>query len=177
MTLYAVGLADQPPRIIIDADEDTALAQAQGAEVVVEVGAVGDLKIAANGLSASARTKSLTELKDEKWLAVKALEAVKAAEPVAVSGIGTVDADERSKGFLTGLAATAVFDSGYSISLTLANNSQATVDSTDIQTINAAVTSRVVAVHDHAQTLRASIYAAANTSALNAIDITTGWPT
>ena len=87
------------------------------------------------------------------------------------------DSDERSVLRITQAALTAqVFGPAFSIDWTAADNSVVTLDQAAMLGMPAALAVRANALHQYAAGLKAQIAAAADATALAAIDIVTGWP-
>lgn len=97
-----------------------------------------------------------------------------------VPGIGTFDTSEPSRGYISGAVTAAVLatlaSQPFSVSWTLADNSSATLDASEMQYVGVTIMSKVSAIHNHARAIAASILAAQDYAALDAIDIVSGWP-
>jgi len=123
---------------------------------------------------------ALDVLRLTKWEAVKVLRDDAINGGVNVAGIGPFQSDEISRGYITGavvMAQTALANSQpFAMDWTLADNSVASLDGPTMIAVGIAVGQHIAACHERAQVLRAAIESAANTAALAAIDITTGWP-
>lgn len=76
------------------------------------------------------------------------------------------------------LAAQAVLATGqpYSVDWTCADNSTLILDAAGVIGIPVALAQHAAALHDHARSLKAAVYAADSEAALAAIDIQAGWP-
>jgi len=87
------------------------------------------------------------------------------------------DSDERSVLRITQAALTAqVIGASFTIDWTAADNSVITLDLAAMLGMPAALAVRANALHQYAAGLKAQIAAAADATALAAIDIVTGWP-
>lgn len=87
------------------------------------------------------------------------------------------DSDERSVLRITQAALTAqVIGASFTIDWTAADNAVVTLDQAAMLGMPAALAVRANALHQYAAGLKAQIAAAADATALAAIDIVTGWP-
>lgn len=115
-----------------------------------------------------------------RWAEVKALRDV-CESGGAATPLGTVDSDPVSIGRITGAVVMAQValsaEAPFSIDWTMADNSVVAHDAAAMIAMGVAVGAHVDAVHARARTLRAALDEAASIAALDAIDITTGWPT
>lgn len=87
------------------------------------------------------------------------------------------DSDQRSvQRINTAVQAASVAGPSFSLVWTAADNSDVTLDQAAMLTMPASLAQRAGALHAHAKTLKAAIGSAGNAAALDAIDITAGWP-
>lgn len=98
----------------------------------------------------------------------------------AATPFGTVQVDAKSKQNVNGLVTMALIAQGagvpFSAAFTMADNSVVTLNATQMIGMGIAIGQYVEAVYAHARTLRELIEAATTHDAIDAIDITSGWP-
>lgn len=122
---------------------------------------------------------TLAMLKDDKKAAVTALKMSK-QDGIVPTTIGAVQNDDRSKILINGafnMASMAkAAGQAFSVNWTLADNSVADLDADAMIGMALQVGGYIAAVQDRSNALRALIEAAADQAALDAIDLTAGWP-
>lgn len=121
----------------------------------------------------------LSLLQDEKWEQVKALRADK-ENGSAPTPVGAVQCDDTSKLKISGIVQMAQIAMAagqpFAEEFTLTDNSVVTLDATTAIGLGVAVGQYVSAIYANARALRDAIYAAADETALAAIDVSAGWP-
>lgn len=139
-------------------------------------GVTGDLV----EVDADAPTISLDSLKLATWERVKAQRDACIDTGTTVPGVGPFDSNLTSRININGAVTMAQIALGqgepFEISWTLADNSVAVLDGPTMIAAGVAVGEHVSACHARAQVLRGEIEAAADRAALDAIDLTQGWP-
>jgi hypothetical protein len=99
---------------------------------------------------------------------------------VAMTPIGWVDIDERSKTKINGLVSMATLAKGagqpFEVNFTAADNTRTPLDADGMIALGLAVGQHVMACHDFASALKEQIEAAIDDAALDAIDILENWP-
>lgn len=123
---------------------------------------------------------TLADLKAAKWATVKARRDQAEYGDFAWDG-STFNADVESRNRIMGAVQLAALAASagqpYSVVWTLADNSTRTLDAADMIAVGSTLGARVGAAHANAASLRSAINAAADEAALDAIDVSTGWPT
>jgi hypothetical protein len=123
-------------------------------------------------------TVNLAFLKPMRLAEVKVLRDQAEAAGVTVSGQGRFDSDPDSqRKILSAAVAASAVGSGFSQGWRLQNNSVVTLGASQMSAVGLAVNTHVNACQARKNTLDAAINAASSLAALDAIDITTGWPT
>ena len=129
------------------------------------------------------RNKSAQELavaKLAKWEAVKTLRDQHIDGGCFILGTGTFDSDPISRSNITGAALGASISASqeqeFSISWKLADNSIKTLNGAQMIAVGMGVLTHVATCHAVAQQFGLAIDAATTFTALNAIDLDTGWP-
>lgn len=119
------------------------------------------------------------EAKTAKLNAVNALRDQKEASGFSYLG-KTFDSDERSAARIFGAvqAAQAALSAGqpFSIDWTVRDNTVVSLDAAATIGMSVAMAQHANALHQHARALKAAIDSAHNQTALDAIDVETGWP-
>ena len=114
-----------------------------------------------------------------KWEAVKALRAT-VQQGGCQTPSGPAQTDLESRGLINGAVTLAMLSlqSGqpFALEFTLADNSSLTLDASAMIALGQAVGLFVAAAHAHSVTLRALIDSAPTIAAVDAIDISVGWP-
>jgi hypothetical protein len=122
---------------------------------------------------------SLDRRKQAAWDAVKA-QAARQELCGAPTPKGRVQIDARSQDIIGNLALAAtraqMADAAWSIVYTMADNNNIEHDAGEMIALAEAAMARAAAIHAQEQALRAAIEAAEDEAALEAIDITEGWP-
>lgn len=122
---------------------------------------------------------TLAMLKADRHEAVKALRSAKEAATCATPS-GTVQIDDSSKIKINGLATMATIAKAnalaFNVDFIMADNSVVTLTADAAIAMSMAVGTYVSGLYGNSAALFASIDAAADATALAAIDITTGWP-
>lgn len=123
----------------------------------------------------------LSTRKEAAWAGAKAYRDSRIDAGVSVPGVGVFDSDEISRGNITGAVTMAMIAKGagqpFAMGWKLKDNSIVQVTNADAMIgVGVAVGSHVAACHAAAQAIAVAIQAAANVSALDAIDITAGYP-
>lgn len=123
---------------------------------------------------------SLNEAKEAKWEVAKAIRETGKNAGVTVPGIGFVETDEPSRILING-ATTMALVAGmagqpFHMTWTLADNTECDLDGPQMIAVGVAAGQHVGAWHGWGQTIRAAIDTAASVEALEAVDITVGWP-
>lgn len=130
----------------------------------------------ANGLMAP----SIDDRKAAMWAEAKRLRdsAIDAGVPVA--GIGIFDSDDQSRANISGAVTMALLAQlnaqAFSIGWKLADNTVTTLSGPQMIGAGVAVGQHVSECHEVAQGLGLAIDDAASHAALDAIDVTVGWP-
>ncbi len=118
---------------------------------------------------------TLLASQNAKWATIKAARAAAVAAPVVWDG-SAFDADPASRAAIASAATAALIAdadaASFSVDWTLADNSARTLSSAEIQAVAAAMAASADAAQTIGQGLRASIYAATNTTELPGIT----WP-
>lgn len=179
--MYAIGHPGQPPRLIVTTENTDALTSYMKAgEVVVPITGFGDYVISAGGEYVQTRTKSLDELKMEKWIATKEIRDAKIKYGAPVPNVGRFDMDDGSRVNLLGareMAKDAIAaNQPLTIGWKLADNTIIPLTAAQIIACTDAVSQIYAAVHAASQQIYLQIIAATTNEALDAIDINTGWP-
>ncbi len=121
----------------------------------------------------------LTLAKDAKRANINQLRDMKQAEP-AMTAVGLVDADERSKTNINGLVSMAQLAKAsgqpFAVQFTLADNQRHPLDADGMIGVGLAVGRHVIARHDCAAALKATLDACGTIEAVDAIDIEANWP-
>jgi hypothetical protein len=124
----------------------------------------------------------LAERKAAMWDLVKARRTALTDSPGASveTPSGVVQSDAKSQQNILGLVQMAVLaqlaSQPFSADFTLADNSVATLDASEMIALGLAVGQYVQAVYAHARSLREAIDAAEDHEALDLIDIGASWP-
>lgn len=122
----------------------------------------------------------LSVLQDEKWEEVKKLRLEKENGTAPTSLGHDVQIDEPSKAKINGVLSMCKLaeevGAPFSESFTMADNEVITLDNTSIRQLALAAATYVSQVYAHARDLRTAIYAAADETELDAIDIVDSWP-
>lgn len=127
----------------------------------------------------AAAPASLADCKAALWESVKALRETCANSRVATP-FGPMDADAESRANIAGAALAAMAAqlgaATFSVVWTTAENEAVTLDAAGMIAVGNAVTAKVNGAYQRARALRDQIDAAPDAATLDAIDITTGWP-
>jgi len=122
----------------------------------------------------------IDEAKATLWNAAKSHREQRENGGVTIPGVGTVQSDAISRGYINGavlMAQIALTQSQpYAINWTLADNSVVTLDALGMIAVGVAAGQHVAACHAAAQAIRASIDAAEDHAALAVIDVEAGYP-
>lgn len=122
--------------------------------------------------------ETLARAKAAKWGQVKATRDLVEYGNFTWDG-STFNADAESRNRIMGAVQLATLAAGagqpYAVVWTLADNGTRTLSAADMMAVGAALGARVGSAHARAAALRTQINAATTLSALEAIDITTGW--
>jgi len=112
--------------------------------------------------------------------AIKNIRDAKIAGGVSVAGIGVFDSDEAARINITGAVVMAqvaiAAGSPFTMSWKLANNSLVALNAQQMISVGVAAGTHVAACHAQAQALGVAVQNAADHAALDAIDISSGWP-
>lgn len=123
--------------------------------------------------------KSLSELREDKKVAAKALREAALNGGCRVAPYGPFDTDEVSRGYINGAvsAASMALQSGQAFDdeWTLADNSVVTLTASDVIAVGLGVAAHVSACHARYRELKSQIAVAPDEEALGALDVTTGW--
>lgn len=178
MTYYFIGPPGARPRLAVGTQAEAA-AQILPGEVFLTAGQMGDYVIAADGQALEPWVPPIEQARVARWMAVKALRDGR-IDGGAPTPIGVVDSDLLSRTNITGASVAAqvakAAGAPFAISWTDKANAVHTLDADGMIMLGLAVMGHVDACHDRARALRTEIEAAVDHAALDAIDITTGWP-
>lgn len=112
--------------------------------------------------------------------AIKNIRDAKIAGGVSVAGIGVFDSDEAARLNITGAVVMAqvalATNVPFLMSWKLADNSLTTLNAQAMVLVGVSVGTHVAACHANAQALAVSVQEAEDHDALDAIDLSEGWP-
>lgn len=184
MPTYAIGQPGGPSRICEFNNPRSLELNIKAGEVAIEIAAFAEGRIADDGASFIEHLPDLAERKAERWTEAKRVRRKRMTGGIAFAGVGLIDtrddamkpsqlrieqaAGEATRAFVRGLP--------YSKLLTLADNSTAEVDAEVMMAIGDAVTAHLQACQDACSAIRLLIDAAEDQAALDAINITAGYP-
>jgi hypothetical protein len=118
----------------------------------------------------------LTKARADKWAEVKAIRSAK-LEGICATPKGVMQCDQESRTNLLGAIADAqIVGAGYSITWRMADNQFVPHTAAEIAAAGQAVAAYVSAVYARSWTIEAAIAAATTLVAIDAIAISTGWP-
>lgn len=124
--------------------------------------------------------KPLPAAQADKWGQAKTLRDAHIEAGCNVPGIGRFDTDETARmnvtGAVTGAMIAAQQGKPFSVPWKLADNTLVTLDGSQMIAVGLAVLNWVSSCHAHSQQIGAAIMAAQDHAALDAIDLTAGWP-
>lgn len=122
---------------------------------------------------------TLNDAKSRLWGRVKQARAVAIDSPLTTP-FGVFDSDAKSRAFITDavLLLQTLADAGtpQTIDFTLADNSVVTLGLEQMVTVGLLLGQKVQAVYTHCRALRAAIEALTTVEAVEAYDLTVGWP-
>lgn len=123
-------------------------------------------------IGTSIETRTLTQIKDDKWALIKDSRANVDYTPIVV-GAYTYDADEVSRARIQNTIQLMLLSDPptATVSWTLANNSVVTITRAQLIAVGMAIWSRTVAAFNQGQALRDEVYASANQAAVDAVGL------
>lgn len=180
MVMYAIGYPGGEARICEFPDPDDLEAKVRPGEVAVEIERFFAGRLSEDGTAYLPHVPDLAERKTERWVAAKAVRRKRIGQGVLIDDVGLVQTDagpgRDSLAAIERLAGRALRNPDASILLTLADNSSATLSAAAMLAVADAVAAHEQACRDAADAIRALIEAAEDEAALDAIDITAGYP-
>lgn len=115
--------------------------------------------------------RSLSDIQDRKWEAIKAAREAMKNSPIEVGGI-TVDSDAKSRENIMGAVLEMQATGRTSRTWTLADNTRQTLTLSQLVSIGAAIADRTETLQNLSQDLRQEIYAATTPAEVEAV----AWP-
>lgn len=123
---------------------------------------------------------SVAERKLEMVESIKSIRDARIAGGATVQGIGVFDSDDAARLNITGAVVMAqvaiAANQPFSMSWKLANNTLVTLNAQQMIAVGLAAGTHVAACHARAQALGVAVQAAASHDDLDAIDLSSGWP-
>lgn len=123
---------------------------------------------------------SVAERKTEMVESIKSIRDARIAGGTTVQGVGVFDSDDAARLNITGAVVMAqvaiAANQPFSMSWKLADNSLTTLNAQAMVLVGVSVGTHVAACHANAQALAVSVQEAEDNDALDAIDLSEGWP-
>lgn len=180
MGWLAIGKQGDRPRLLWPDNIIQAARQCREDEIVVTVDGLGEWWIRASAPEAEAYVPEIDDARSRLWAEAKRRRDAVIEGGCLVSGVGRFDTDLVSRtniaGAVTGAMLAQAAGETFVIDWKLADNSIVTLDGGQIMAVGMAVLSFVGQAHSRAQQIGTAVDGAADMSALDAIDISAGWP-
>lgn len=178
--MYAIGLPGCPARIT-ECEPDRLEVKVRAGEVAIKVDAFSAGRISIDGATFEPHVPGLAERTAERREQAKRIRRKRIGQGVIVDGIGRVQTDagpgRDSMAAIERLAGRAARAAGpWSVDFKLADNSVVPMSAADMLMIAAVVEDHEAACRAACETILALIDAAADEAALDAIDLTAGYP-